>query len=278
MRLDRLTIADSPDRCVGVVARDLDEPFGASPGCRYLRAACLALLVLLGATGVAGAGEQSKELWPEIDFWLRLSPAWRLSSFVALSKNIETDYREGSFLFQADYAWGKPGRLYQGRLLDEGRAETMKAMLARGGYLVGKSLDDKGETYQEKTIFLEWHMRVPLKARLLLTHRLRADFRWLGDDYELSNRWRYRVMVEKEVDAGGCSWVPYGSAEAFYDTRYDTFNRFRFIAGTSVGWSPRYALEGNITYQHDSKSSVTDIYALNLILHLYFEKRRAPQE
>jgi hypothetical protein len=42
-----------------------------------------------------------------------------------------------------------------------------------------------------------------------------------------------------------------------------------------VAWSPRFALEGNITYQHDSRSSVTDLYALNVILHVYFEKGRA---
>jgi hypothetical protein len=30
-------------------------------------------------------------------------------------------------------------------------------------------------------------------------------------------------------------------------------------------------LEANITYQHDSRASVTNLYALNVILHLYFE-------
>jgi hypothetical protein len=242
---------------------------------RYWRPILLALWVWLGATGRAVGDDPSTELWPEIDLWLRLSPSWRLSTFLAVASNIETDYREGNIIVQADYAWGKPGRLYKGRLLDEGRAEDMKARLLRGGYLGGKSLGDDGQEYEEKALLVEWHLRAPLKGRVLLSHRLRSDLRWLGDDSDFSTRWRYRLMVEKEVDHGRCSLVPYGSAEAYYDTRYDTVNRVRLIGGTSVAWSPRVALEGNITYQHDSRSSVTDLYALNVILHVYFEKSRA---
>ena len=241
----------------------------------YLRPVCLVLLFWLSAAGGAVAGETSVEFWPEIDLWLRLSPSWRLSMFVPIAKNIETDYREGNLVLQADYAWGKPRSLYRGRLLDDNRAGQMKAMLFRGGYLGGKSLGDGGEEYTEKTVFFEYHLRNPFKGRVLISQRLRCDLRWLGEDTEFSSRWRYRFMVEKEIDVGRISWVPYGSVEAYYDSRYDTVNRVRLIGGTSVAWSPRFALEGNITYQHDSRSSVTSLYALNVILHVYFERGRA---
>ena len=65
-----------------------------SPGSRALRLLCLALLVLLGTTGGAVAQEASKELWPEVDLWLRLSPSWRLSMFVPISHNIDTEAPE----------------------------------------------------------------------------------------------------------------------------------------------------------------------------------------
>jgi hypothetical protein len=154
------------------------------------RQVLLALLVWLAATGGADADDASKELWPEIDLWLRLSPVWRLSLFLPIASNIETDYREGNIVLQADYAWGKPGRLYNGRLLDEGRAENMEAMLLRWGYLGGKSLSDDGQAYEEKALLAEWHLRVPLKGRVLLSHRVRTDLRWLGDDSDFSTRWR----------------------------------------------------------------------------------------
>ena len=47
------------------------------------------------------------------------------------------------------------------------------------------------------------------------------------------------------------------------------------MAGTSVAWSPRFALEGNLVYQHDTRWSVTTINAFNLILQVFFETRRA---
>jgi hypothetical protein len=241
-------------------------------GCR--RAVCLALVVWLSAAAAASADEPAAEFWPEVDTWWRLSPAWRLSLFVPISKNIETDYREGNIIPQVDYAWGKTR--YEGRLLDENRAHNMRAFLVRGGYLGGRSLGDQGEQYTETTLFTELHLRTPLRGGVLLSHRLRTDLRWLGDDPEFSTRWRYRLMVEKEVVVGRSSLVPYVNVEPYYDSRYETVNRVRLIGGTSVSWSPHWALEGNWTYQHDTRSSVTNLNALNLILHVYFETGRAP--
>jgi hypothetical protein len=238
---------------------------------RCPRLVFLILLAFLGATGAAGQDEPSKEFWPEIDLWLRFSPAWRLSMYLPISKNIETNYREGNVVLQADYAFGKIKHLAKRRLLDEARAREMKRILLRGGYLGGKSLGDEGQAYKEDTAFFELHVRTPLKGRLLLSHRLRTDFRWLGDSQEFSTRLRYRLMLEKEYTAGRTSIVPYVNVEPYYDSRYATVNRVRLIGGGTVAWSPHFALEANITYQHDSRSSVTNLYALNVILHLFFE-------
>jgi Protein of unknown function (DUF2490) len=236
-------------------------------------------MVCLGATGAAGQEETSVEFWPETDIWLRLSPAWRLSMFLPISKNIETAYREGNLILQADYAWGKMKHPQKRRLVDETQAREMKRFLLRGGYLGGMSLDDHGQAYSEDTALVELHVRTPLKGRVLLSHRLRTDLRWLGENHDFSTRLRYRLMVEKEYKAGRTSIVPYVNVEPYYDSRYDTVNRVRLIGGATVAWSDWFALETNITYQHDSKSSVTNLYALNIILHLYFETAgaREPQ-
>jgi hypothetical protein len=241
--------------------------------CRCLLLTGLAVGVWLGAAGTAFGqdDEKSTEFWPETDIWLRLSPAWRLSMWLPFSKNIETNYREGSVVLQADYAFGRMKNLAKRRLVDEPRAREMRRFLLRGGYLGGKSLGDEGQAYTEKTVLFELHVRTPLKGRILLSHRLRTDLRWLGDSQEFSTRLRYRLMVEKEYTAGRTSIVPYVNVEPYYDSRYATVNRVRLIGGGTVAWSPHFAIELNITYQHDSRSSVTNLYALNVILHLYFE-------
>jgi hypothetical protein len=234
----------------------------------------LVLAAWLAAAGPALA-QPSYEFWPEIDTWLRLSSAWRLSLFIPISKNLETHYREGNFIPQVDYAFGK-GQ-FERRLMDEDRARNMQLFLLRCGYLGGKSLGDDGESYRERTAFAEFHVRLPLKGGILLSHRLRTDLRWLGDDNpEFSRRWRYRLMLEREFDAGRASLVPYVNVEPYYDSRYDTVNRVRLIVGSSAAWSPRTALEVNGTYQYDSHSSTKEVLALNVILHLFFDASHTP--
>jgi hypothetical protein len=247
----------------------------AAAGHAARRLICLALMAWLGATGAFGQDDTTTEIWPEIDTWLRFSPASRFSMFVPISKNIETAYREGNLILQADYAFGKMKRPQKRRLVDESRAQEMKRFLVRGGYLGGMSLDDRGETYREYAALFELHVRTPFKGGILLSGRLRTDLRWLGDNHEFSTRLRYRLMLEKDYRVGRTSIVPYVSVEPYYDSRYSIVNRIRLIGGATVLWSPRFALETNITYQHDSKLSVTNLYALNVILHLFFETARA---
>ena len=220
--------------------------------------------------------ETNHEFWPEIDTWYRVSPSLRFSMFLPIAKNIETKYREGNIILQADYSWGKNKQLNITRMVDEGRAQELKTFMARGGYLSGRSLDDKGEAYSENSILAELHARIPFKGNILISHRLRTDFRWLGEDHESSARIRYRIMVEKELKGEKISNVLYFNTEPYYDTRYSTVNRIRLIGGCSVQWRSLFALEGNITYQHDTKSSVTNLYALNIILHLFFERKVKP--
>ena len=240
-----------------------------------VRAIVAALLVGLLTAGTAIADPPTHEVWPEIDTWLRLSPEWRLSVFVPISENLDTHYREGNLIAQADYEFGK-SRLRR-RLMDEDRARSMGLFLARGGYIGGKSLDDGGEEYTEYTAFGELHQRIPIKGGLMLSHRLRSELRWLGKDtHDFSTRLRYRLMAEREFGAGRVSLVPYVSVEPYYDSRYDTVNRVRLIAGSSMSWTRRIALEVNGTYQSDSQPSSKLLLALNVILHVFFDASRTP--
>jgi hypothetical protein len=240
-----------------------------------LRLFSLTLLLWPCAAGLAFADDPAKEFWPEVDTWWRVSPAWRLSLFVPISENLDTQYREGNLIPQVDVAFGTAHR--ERRLVDEDRVRAMKFFLFRGGYMGGKSLDDQGEAYTEHTAFAELHWRLPVKGGFLLSQRLRTEFRWLGQDNpEFSSRLRYRLMLEKEYTVGRVSLVPYVNVEPYYDSRYDTVNRIRLIPGASVSWTRYAAIEGNLTYQHDSKSSATHTVALNVILHVFLDTSRTP--
>ncbi len=172
---------------------------------------------------------------------------------------------------QLDYVWGKPNNLHVLRMYDANQAARIKPYMVRGGYLGARSLDDKGDAYNEKMLYSEFHLRNPQNYAILISHRVRPEFRWIGDDNEYSMRFRYRFMFEKEWLIKKVSLVPYVNVEPYYDTRYNTINRVRAIGGATVTWLPMFAIETNFTYQHDTRSSITNLYALNIILHVYFD-------
>jgi len=231
----------------------------------------LALIGWLALSAAALAGETGEEFWPEIDVWIQLDPQFRLSPCVSLSSDLETKYREGVALLQLDYSWkGSGAPLVSRRLFDDVRAAEMNRFMVRAGYLAGKSLDDNGESYSERQTFLELHLRNPLRHGILVSHRVRTDLRFIGDDRDFSWRFRYRLQAEKEYQALGTSVVPYASLEGSFDERYSAVNRIRAIGGTTVALSGHFVAEANITYQYDSHLPVSNLFALNAILNVYF--------
>lgn len=235
---------------------------------------CVILLMWTCTFMNVSAQKTSFEFWPETDVWFKITPGFRLSSFAAVTRYLESDTRDLNISLQADHAFGNSKRFFFTRTSDQNRAQTLKVWMARGGYMGGWSLYDNAENYKEDMLFVELHRRILLKRQVLFTQRLRMDNRWLGQNPEFSYRFRYRAMFEREFLSGKTSIIPFVSAEPFWDSRYDLFNRVRVIGGTTVSWKPRFAFEGNITYQHDSKSSFTNVLAFNAILHLYFETAR----
>lgn len=242
---------------------------------RNLQLVCLALFMNLSVSESCAAQNSSIEFWPETDIWYRLNPSWRLSSLIAITKYNESKNRDLSINIQADYAWGHTKHPIYRRLVDGEREQSMKAWLARSGYMKGWSLGENSGNYSEDMFFAEIHRRIPLKGEILLSHRFRTDLRWLGDNSDFSYRFRYRLMLEKEYKSGKYSIVPFINVEPYWDSRYVTFNRVRAIAGATVVRESRLALESNITYQYDSHYDTENLYALNVILHLFLEKNQA---
>jgi len=241
---------------------------------RYkLRLICLVLILRLSTADSCYAQNASLEFWPETDIWYRLNPSWRLSSFIPITKYYESKNRDLNIYLQADFAWGKTKHLLNMRLMDENKANQIKGWLVRGGYMKGWSLGNNTD-YSEDMLFAEIHRRTPLKGNALFSTRFRTDLRWVGEDAVFSYRFRVRWMIEKEFKAGRGSIVPYLNAEPFWDSRYSTFTRVRIISGATASWGKRFAYEGNLTYQYDEQYNTANLYAVNIILHMFFETKK----
>jgi hypothetical protein len=253
----------------------LNNRFGIMYWRYFLRPICLIAFISVCAINYSIAQSTSFEFWPETDIWYRLSPSWRLSAFIPITKYNESKYRDLNIYLQADYAWGHTKQSFYKRLLDENKVQQMKAWMVRGGFMEGWSLGENAGNYTEDMLFAEIHRRIPIKGGILLSQRIRTDFRWVGEDPTFSYRFRYRIMVEKEYTAGRGSIVPYVNIEPYWDSRYSTFNRVRVIGGATGSWGPRFAFEGNITYQYDSHYDTENLWAFNIILHVFFETKHS---
>jgi hypothetical protein len=236
----------------------------------------LGFFIGIYTTGLAQ--NSSVEFWPEADIWYRLSPSWRLSAFMPFTKYHESADRDFNIYLQVDYAFGPTRTPFFNRRMDENKEQKLKGWLARGGYMTGWSLSDRGESYTEDMLFGEIHKRIPMKGQVLVSQRIRGDTRWIGQESKYSYRIRYRIMIEKEFAAGKTAIVPYINVEPFWDSRYSKVIKTRVIGGATFSRGPLVAFESNLTYQNDETYSTEHLYALNLILHLFFERHHKIQK
>lgn len=228
------------------------------------------LMLITGMVSTLSAQNSSFEFWPETDLWYLLSPSWRVEAFIPLADYQGDQPSDMNIYLQGDYAWGHTKKWFFTKLMDQNRAQQMKAWMVRAGVMRGWSTGENGD-YHEDMVFGEIHRRVPIGSKMLNSFRLRPEVRWLGEENILSYRIRLRAMLEREYTTGNWSFVPYFNVEPYWDSRYSTISRVRWIGGTTVSWGPHFAVEGNITYQYDEHYTTRNLYAFNLIMHVYFE-------
>jgi hypothetical protein len=236
----------------------------------------LGILSCVGTINICTAQNSSFEFWPETDIWYRLNSSWRLSSFIPITKYNESESRDLNIYLHVDYAWGHTKNPIYRRLVDQEKGQIMKVWMARGGFMEGWNLGGNSSNYAEDMVFAEIHRRIPIRGNVLLSHRFRTDTRWLGEENNFSYRFRYRLMIEKEYKAGNHSIVPYVNIEPYWDSRYSKIVKTRLIGGVTTSWGERFAIEGNLTYQYDETYNTENLYALNVILHVFLEKSKKP--
>jgi len=228
-----------------------------------------------GVVQIGTAQNSSIEFWPETDIWYRLNSSWRFSTFVPITKYNESYSRDLNVYLHVDYGWGDGKYAIIRRLMDQEKAQIMNVWMVRAGVMKGWSIGENSGDYTEEMVFGEVHKRFPLPGNILLSHRFRTDTRWLNDANDFSCRFRYRVMVEKEYQSGKSSIVPYINLEPYWDSRYSKIIKTRLIGGATTTWRDRYAIEGNLTYQYDETYTTKNLYAVNVILHIFLEKNQA---
>ena len=84
-------------------------------------------------------------------------------------------------------------------------------------------------------------------------------------------RSRNRLAAERKFAIRSFHFVPYGRAEAFYNSNYNKFSRTTFDAGSIFPVGKHVELEGYYEHENDTgKSPNRQLNAASLILNLYF--------
>ena len=228
---------------------------------RIVQFLCLVIFCVLPSALTYAQDTAETQFWPEIDVFIPLTPKTRLFLLGTITKAQETRSNvEGQFGAHLDYT-------------------INKKFMIRGGYRYGFSLSD-GDPFKEHRIVLEQTVRQPLPLDVLLSDRNREDLRWVNGQF--SARYRNRVTVERDFKVLGRQLTPYSSAEVYYDTRFDTWNRNRLTIGVQIPFKKgfplislvdpqrQFVLDLYLTRQNDSRSQPSRIKAFGSAFSIYF--------
>jgi len=229
------------------------------------RYVCLsaALLAWLAPADTAHATDSS-EIWPELSFFKKLSPRARLFFDAAYSEGKESDDASLDLAAYVDVSL-KPFR----KKLQSEDWQRNRYFWMRVGYdRIFKSTDREDAKVSEDRGIVAFYGKAQLPAEFVLEARVRADLRWIGDDY--SNRYRFRLEATREFTVREHTVVPYFNVEWFYDDRYDGWARTLYQLGSEVTVNKHFRYEVYLAHQRDHLPSKSDLNALGLNLKWYY--------
>jgi len=214
----------------------------------------------------AQQSDTRNEFWPEIDVYINVKPKVRIYLIGTISKSVEDGEIRNAQGFEAQI----------GAHVDYIPNDHI---ILRTGYRFGTSVDAE-EPFKEHRLLTEQTLRKLLPGDLLLSDRNRQDFRFVNGDF--SFRYRNRVSIEREVDLFKERTItPYVSAEIFYDTRSNAWNRNRLAVGIQQSLRrgplrkmlvPKRQVILDIYYmrQNDSRAEIQHVNAIGASLAFYF--------
>ena len=112
---------------------------------------------------------------------------------------------------------------------------------------------------------------LPIKAKLLLTDRNRADLDWSNGSFT----WRYRNMLslERTVAIRSYHLMPYASAEIYYESQYEKVSTTEIYAGTLFPMGKHFQLNPYYEHQNNTgKHPNKQVHGLGLTLNIYMSR------
>jgi hypothetical protein len=113
---------------------------------------------------------------------------------------------------------------------------------------------------------------LPLTAKLLLTERNRADLDWSDGSFT----WRYRNMLslERTVAIRSYHFIPYASAEIYYESQYSKVSTTEIYVGTHLPMGKHIQLAPYYEHQNNTgKHPNEQLHGIGLTLDIFLSKK-----
>jgi len=231
--------------------------------CGLRRFVAVLLWLVAGLAMPARAGDHERESVPEAQAFFKLTDETRLflNASQTTKHTADTTGRElGAYL---DLTL-KP--LLRPSLRDADWVRN-RYLWMRVGYAEIDNQNLRGGSTTEHRGVVEATGRLPLPGEFWMEGRGRADLRDI--EGRSSQRYRFRLTLERELAAGSVVLVPYARAEAFYDTRFDTWNARLYQVGSEIELARQWRIEPYYARQTDTRALVDRVDRIGLILKYY---------
>lgn len=198
---------------------------------------------------------------------------------VELTRNVRLDFTLGR---------EKSEELPSGKVkLDVGMTFRLKPILKRlfnarnsekrHRFVFGANYDyarakEAGVVISEHTLMLDGTLRHPFGDRFLLSDRNRFEFRWVNGAYRF--RYRNRLRLERPVTIWKKEVTPHVGAEAFWDSRVQRFNQFRYRAGVEVPLRGPVSLDLGYERQRCTTCRDVNVNVVEAALIITFRRKR----
>jgi hypothetical protein len=209
---------------------------------------CALLGLILAAPEVVFAQASTSEVWPELDVYWRTANDFRAVLELSMSTERERSDHEATIGLFGDYLHLPGGYL-------------------RAGFRYTFSVADT--SYREPRIVGDAVLRLYGSDRVRLLDRSRIELRWINGVY--SYRVRERLHLQRlPRDTSGPALAPYGTFEAYYDSRFATIPRIGGRVGVEARLNARARVDVYVARQHDTRPARTDVNAFGITTRLTY--------
>jgi hypothetical protein len=138
----------------------------------------------------------------------------------------------------------------------------------RVGYTQLRTWDGQFEDVSERRGVVQVTMTPGPWQGFQLSHRVGVDIRDLNGTS--SQRYRYRLHVEREMKAGNTVVIPYIRAEVFYDTRYSAWSKQSYQVGSDIDLTKHWRIEPYLAVDRDEQPSLVYTNRLGVLCKFYW--------